>query len=314
MLIWSNPFAALQNVGVLLFENFSNHCLANAVEPLRAANMISRRTLYRWRFLTIDGLPVSSSSGLQVAPHEKFGREGQGDLLFVMPSYAYLSHVTPLVLRGLRQASKRYSRIAGFDTGSWLLAESGLLDGKRATIHWEEISAFHEHFPEVIAERCRYVVDGNRLTCSGAMAAFDLVSQLVGEHHGEALALDVAALFMRPEATGQHMVSEQRYSQVITRALTLMQVNLEDPLPIPKVAKALGRTQRNLENRFRAELGATPAQVYKRLRLGLARKLVEETELSISEIAVRSGYVNPSAMTRAFRLEFEHSPRTFRSI
>jgi len=312
MPIWSNPSAAPQKVGVLLFERFSNHCLANAVEPLRAANMISRRQIYDWQFLTLTGEAVASSSGLQVAPHGRLGAEGSGDFLFVLPSYAHLDHVRPATARGLRTAAGRYRAIAGFDTGPWLMADAGLLDGRQATIHWEELQAFQEQFPEIDAVRARFVIDADRLTCSGATAAFDLVLRLIGDRHGEALALDVAALFMQPEATGGSRSAERRYSKTTAKALALMQERLEDPLSIPALAKALGRTQRAVESRFLSELGTSPQAVYKRLRLGLARKLVEETDLSVSEISVRSGYTDPSAMTRAFRQEFGCSPRDMR--
>ncbi len=312
MPIWTNPSAAPQKIGVLLFEKFSNHCLANAVEPLRAANMILRRQVYDWRFLTPGGSAVTSSSGLHVAPHGRLGDEGAGDLLFVLPSYAYRDHASPTIARSLRAAAARYQVLAGFDTGTWLLADAGLLDGRRATIHWEEIAAFQEHFPEVTTERARFVTDGNRLTCSGAMAAFDLVLRLIGDRHGEALALDVAALFMQAGNSDGRVIPDRRYSAPVSRALTMMQEHLEEPLPIPLLARRLGRTQRNLEGRFRADLGASPQAVYKRLRLGLARKLVEETDQTIAEIAVRSGYADASAMTRAFRREFGASPRAMR--
>ncbi len=312
MPVWSNPSTAVQKVGVLLFERFSNHCLANAVEPLRAANTLARKEIYTWQFLSLSGGPVASSSGLQVSPHSRLGAEGAGDILFVMPSYGYLEHVTPATARGLRAASKRYKALAGFDTGSWLLADAGLLEKRKATIHWEELPAFQERFPEVEALRERIVIDGNRLSSSGASAAFDLVLRLISERHGEALALDVATLFMQADLTGGSVRPERKYSRSVARALALMQENLEEPLAMPVLARRLGRTQRTVEGRFKAELGATPRMVYKRLRLGLARKLAEETELSISEIAVRTGYADASAMTRAFGQEFGISPTSLR--
>lgn len=312
MPIWTNPSAAAQKIGVLLFDHFSNHCLANAIEPLRAANMISRKANYSWQFLTLTGAPATSSSGLQVAPHGRLGTEGDGDLLFVLPSYAYLAHATPEVGRGLRAAAGRYKSLAGFDTGSWLLADAGLLDQRRATIHWQELNAFQERFPEVDAVRERYVVDGNRLSSSGGTAAFDLVLSLIGARQGEALALDVAALFMQTDAASGIGQPEKRHSATVTRALAIMQDSLEEPLALPVLARRIGRTQRVVETRFRLELGATPQAVYKRLRLGLARRLASESDLSIAEIAVRTGYTDPSAMTRAFREEYGRTPTDIR--
>jgi transcriptional regulator GlxA family with amidase domain len=308
---WKITQAGTQKIGVLLFSRFSNHCLASAVEPLRAANMLSRRTLFAWTFLSPGGGPVTASSGLTVTPDAAFGAEGSGDLLFVMPSYDHLAHASAATSRALRSAARRYPVLAGFDTGPWLLAEAGLLDGYRATIHGEELAAFAERFPDVRTERARFLADRDRLTCSGATAAFDLVLDLIGTRHGEALAHEVTALLNAGDA-GVPRRPAARYSRLVSRALALMQDNLEDPLPIPALAAALGRPQRDLEARMAAELGAGPARVYRRQRLAYARKLAEESALSVAEIAVRSGYGDPAAMTRAFRAEFGLTPSAAR--
>lgn len=308
---WKNQNAAPQRVGVLLFEAFSNHCLANTIEPLRAANGFAGRAIYDWQILSLDGAPVTSSSGVQVAAHMSLAQHS-GDLLILMPSYDFLSHATSATARHLRAAAKRFATIAGFDTGSWLMADAGLLQGRRATIHWEELERFAERFPDVQAFRARHIQDGDRVTCSGAMAAFDLMLDLIGERHGQALRLEVAALFMSPEgAEPQDGVLSR--SRSVARAVGLMQANLEAPLTIARIAREVGRSQKDLEQRIKRDLGTTPQAVYRRLRLLMARKLVLETDLAVSEIALRCGYQDASAMTRAFRGEFGTSPRALRS-
>ncbi|CUK08137.1 Carnitine catabolism transcriptional activator [Shimia thalassica] len=308
---WTKKNAALQHIGVLLFEGFSNHCLANTVEPMRAANMLSDQTLYDWRFLSLTGEAVVSSSGLEVTPHSRLA-DHAGDMLVVMPSYGFLNHGGWHTQAALRAASHRYETLAAMDTGSWLLAEAGLLDSHRATIHWEELVRFSERFPEVDTVRERYVIDDNRITCSGAMAAFDLTMHLIGRDQGQALALEVAQLFMSRDSARSHAGGASSSSRVINQALALMQEHLEHPLPISEIARRTGRTQKALETRMKADLGASPAQVYRRMRLTFARKLVNETDLAISEIALRSGYEDPAAMTRAFRKEFGTTPRDLR--
>ena len=308
---WAKTSATPQQIGVLLFEGFSNHCLANTVEPMRAANMLSGRKLYDWQFLALDGAPVASSSGLQVTPHARL-IDHAGDMLVVMPSYGFLDHGGWKTQSALRGAATRYDILASMDTGSWLLAEAGLLDGHRATIHWEELTRFAERFPEVEALRERFVLDRDRITCSGAMAAFDLVMHLIGRDHGQALALEVAQLFMTRDSARSHAGGASSSSRVVNQALALMQEHLEEPLSISEIARRTGRTQKALETRMRADLGATPAQVYRRLRLNLARKLVVETDLPVSEITLRAGYENSASMTRAFREEFGTTPRQLR--
>lgn len=301
----------MQQFGILLFDGFSNHCLANTVEPLRAANMLSGRTLYDWQFLTMGGRNAQSSSGLQVAPHKRLG-EASGDLLAVMPSYGFQSYTGWQIQAALRAASNRFPALAGLDTGSWLLAEAGLLDGHQATIHWEELTGFEERFPDVNAVRERFVIDRDRITCSGAMAAFDLILHMIGRDHGQALALEVSQLFMTRDSARSHSGGAGAASRVVNRALAVMEENLEDPLPIAEIARLAGRTQKALEARMMGDLGATPQQVYRRLRLNLARKLVAETDLSVAEIALRAGYETPAAMTRAFKAEFGNTPRDLR--
>ncbi|WP_037314883.1 GlxA family transcriptional regulator [Ruegeria halocynthiae] len=309
---WKKSPSAPQQIGVLLFDGFSNHCLANAVEPLRAANTLAGRALYDWRFLSLDSGAVTSSSGLQVAPHATLQKAG-GDMLMVMPSYGFRAHGGWRTLAGLRSAAARYTVMAGLDTGSWLLARAGLLDGHRATIHWEELTGFTERFPEVDARRERYVIDRNRITCSGAMAAFDLVLHLIGRDQGQALALEVAQLFMTRDSARSHSGGAGATSGYVNKALGLMQENLETPLPVSEIARRVGRSQKALSVRMQSELGAGPSQVYRRLRLNLARKLVVETDLTIGEIALRAGYDDPSALTRAFRGEFGTTPRALRA-
>ncbi|WP_298856975.1 GlxA family transcriptional regulator [uncultured Sulfitobacter sp.] len=308
---WKNVDSADQDFDILLFDQFSNHCLANTIEPMRAANGLSRHAQFRWRFVSLDGALVESSSGMQVTPHSAL-KEGRGSTLVIMPSYGFRRFATWATTQKLRAAAKRYGVVAGLDTGSWLMAHAGLLEGYRATIHWDEWSSFAEAFPQVRAERERFVIDRDRITCSGAMAAFDLVVHLIGQAHGPLLALKVAHLFMRTEGARGPIPFASRKGKLVDRAITVMSEHLEKPLSIAAVARAVGISQKTLENRMRTELDVTPQTAYRMLRLTYAHKLVTETDQSVSEIAGRCGYENASAMTRAFKAEFQETPRGLR--
>ena len=296
-----------------LFERFSMHCLANVVEPLRAANTIARRQVFDWRFVTLDGRGVASSSGLPVLPHAAIAEAERADLLFVLPSYDARGHATPRCLAALREAAQRHEAVAGMDMGSWLMARAGLLKGRRATIHWDEIDAFAETFPDVEVEHRRYVIDGNLMSSGGAMTAFDLTTRLIGDLLGEGMRLEVAALFMsadveRPDEPLRH----RPRGRLVESAIALMRSHVEEPLALPEIARRLGIGLRELEARFDAELGAGPRNVYRSLRLSTARRYVEQSAYPISEIALRCGYRDASAMTRAFRAEFGVTPRSLR--
>jgi len=303
-----------RKVGVLLFDRFSNHCLANAVEPLRACNSMLGRAAYAWDYLTLDGKTVASSSGLPVSPSGSLGQSGTGDVLFLLPSYEFRTFA-PAAARPLQAAARRYRVLVGMDAGSWLLAHAGLLPGKRATIHWEELDQFAEAFPDVNVERKRVVRDGQIWTCAGAMSAFDLALEMIREDFGPLTALEVAAFLMHGSAGAD--AEQTAYAQpigdpLVTAAVSVMRDQIEDPLALDALAKRLGVSQRRLKNAFAQELGQPPGHVYRQMRLTAARRFVEQTQLSVAEIAIRCGYEDAAAMTRAFKAVFGTTPRALR--
>ena len=303
---WTKSTSETETFDILLFDGFSNLCLANTIEPLRAANMISAKPLYHWRILTLSGEPATSSSGLRVTPDSQLGQHS-GALLAVMPSYGFRELAGWRSQAALRAAASRYPVIAGLDTGAWLMATAGLLAGYRATIHWEELTGFAERFSDIETVRERFVIDRDRITCSGARAAYDLTHHLIGETHGQALALEVGQLLMARDRSTSGEVT------TVDQAISMMAANLEMPLSIGEVARHCGQTQKALETRMQATYGASPRTIYRRLRLNQARKLSRETSLSVREIALRCGYDDPSAFTRAFKSEFGATPRDLRS-
>ncbi|MGH1414218.1 MAG: GlxA family transcriptional regulator [Pelagimonas sp.] len=309
----SNLAPKTRQVGVLLFPDFSNHALANAVEPLRAANFLARQTLYEWQFLGITKEVVNSSSALPVTPDGTLSQHPGGDLLIVMPSYGFQDQGSPQTLRALRAAKSRFDQIAGLDMGSWLLAQAGLLDGQRATIHWDEFVQFSERFPEVDVTEDRYIATGSILSCGGASTTMELMLDLIGQHHGTMLRLEVAALFMHGERDPTEIVPlRMGDNQVVQAAVAIMRRTTEAPLPLDAIAKRLGLGLRAMEKHFLSATGQNPRSVYLSLRLGVARRMVEQTRLSVTEIATRCGYEDPSALTRAFKREFGMTPRDIR--
>lgn len=294
----------------MLFEPFSNHVLANVLEPLRAANDLLGRAAYGWHFVTLDGAAVRSSSGLPVTPHAALGAEPAGDYLVVLPSYGYRALTSPALRSGLRAAARRHKALIGLDCGAWLLADAGLLDGTRATIHFDEFDQFSERFPNVEAQRARWVIAGNRLTAGGALPGFELLLHLIGETHGAALTLEIVSLFMSgTEGPSPGLIARD---PMVARAVEIMHAHIERPRTIPDIAAAVGGTQLQLDRRFRAGLGAAPRAVYGKLRLDAAKRLVVQTDLSITEISLRVGYENAAAFCRAFRRAFGQTPGAWR--
>ena len=303
-----------RQIAILLFPNFSNLCIANAVEPLRAANTLSRKTLYQWHFLGLDTGPVLSSSGLPVTPAMTLSDLTQTDYLCVMPSYGHRDFTRAAHLRRLRAAAGRSGALVGLDTGSLVLAAAGLMDGYRATSHWDVLTEFEESYPEVQVVQDSFVIDRDRLSCGGATTTMELMLELIAQHHGPMLSLDVGALFMHGERPGAvpHLPGVAG-DRVVRAAAALMRRHLEAPLAIPEIARRLGLSQRGLEQRCQTAAGRAPQSLYTAIRMAEAYRLVQDTRLSVAEIAGRVGYADASAMTRGFRREFGHAPRALRS-
>lgn len=311
MPIWTKSPQGTETVAILLFDGFSNLCLANCVEPMRAANDLLGRRAYEWSLFSVSGEPVRSSSDLPILPAGPAKALARSEALFVIAGYGHLTQDTAEARRALGVASRKAQVIAGLDTGPWLLASAGLLQGRKATVHWDEFDSFSERFHRVEAQKARVVQDGNRITCAGALSTLDLMLDLIRARHGQALALDVEELFLRSDPT-RDTPDLMPGDPLVRRALTLMRDTIESPLPLPQLAARMGLPAKTLERRFHAALGAPPGQVYRHLRLSAAHRLVKSTTLSVAEVALRCGYENPSALTRAYRSRFGISPRISR--
>jgi|TARA_B100000497_G_scaffold2106_1_gene2485 transcriptional regulator GlxA family with amidase domain len=301
-----NPSRVPTQISILLFDRFSNHCLANVLEPLRAANDLSSQQVFEWNIVVLGGQRVRSSSGLRLEADAQLA-DMRGDILMVMPSYGFLTHANVTSSRALRAAARRFDILAGLDTGSWLLAEAGLLDGYRATIHWDELDRFSERFSDIDVQKEAVIYDRDRITCGGASTAFALAMQMIEKQHGAALRLRVEHLF-----SGAYAQRPVRRGGIAARAVDLMRAHIEEPLPIAQLAQQLGRSQKHLEQQMLARLGAAPQVIYRRIRLERARQLSLDTTISVAEISVRCGYQDASAMTRAFRSEYGTTPQALR--
>ena len=301
-----NLYRVPTQISILLFDRFSNHCLANVLEPLRAANDLSSQQVFEWNIVVLGGQRVRSSSGLRLEADAQLA-DMRGDILMVMPSYGFLTHANVTSSRALRAAARRFDILAGLDTGSWLLAEAGLLDDYRATIHWDELDRFSERFSDIDVQKEAVIYDRDRITCGGASTAFALAMQMIEKQHGAALRLRVEHLF-----SGAYAQRPVRRGGIAARAVDLMRAHIEEPLPIAQLAQQLGRSQKHLEQQMLARLGAAPQVIYRRIRLERARQLSLDTTISVAEISLRCGYQDASAMTRAFRSEYGTTPQALR--
>jgi len=188
--------ARAQSVGFLLVPGFALMSYAAAVEPLRAANLISGKPLYRWWHAAPGGKPVMASNGLAIIPDAGTGSDRDVDMLFVCAGGNPATFNDRQVFAWLRKLARRGVTIGGISGGPYILARAGLLDGRRVTLHWEHQPAFSEDFPDVAVTPSLFEIDGNRITCSGGISALDMMVALIERDHGRQLAAAVGDWFL----------------------------------------------------------------------------------------------------------------------
>lgn len=302
-------------VALLLVPGFAMMSYASALEPLRAANVLSGRELYRWRHLSPDGHPAEASIGVPFAVEGGLRGEEALDMVLVCAGGNPALFADAATFAWLRAVARRGAVVGGVSGGPYLLARAGLLDGCRATVHWEHAPAFAEAFPKVLLVPSLYQIDGRRLTCAGGVAALDMMHQVIGEAHGYELARAVGDWFLqahvRPGGGGQRLpVAERRGlgSAKLAEIVDRMERHIEKPVPRASLAAGAGISTRQLERLFSAHLGQSPERFYLGLRLDRARDLLRQTSLSVMEIAVATGFQGASHFSRAYRARFGRPP------
>lgn len=301
-------------VTVLVFSGASLMCVASTIDPMRAANRVSGATLFRWQVVTLDGQPAMTTCGLPIAVSGSFNASEKGDILVVVGGFGTADIARTTFTANLRRTVHNYQMIGGIEAGSWLLGRAGLLSGRRATTHWEDMEEFTAEFPEADIRPDRYVIDGPVFTSGGASPTFDLMLHLIRSRYGMSVALDVASVFIYDEAhasnDAQPLVSLGRLDDVhpkLAMAVRLMESHIEQPLTVGAIARRCGLSARSLEKIFAKAVGEGPGRYYLRLRLKVARRLITDTRSPLADIAARTGFSSAAAFTRTFR-SFEGRP------
>ncbi|GIL00886.1 MAG: AraC family transcriptional regulator [Alphaproteobacteria bacterium] len=293
---------------VLVVSGSSLMTVAATIDPMRACNRVTRRRLFEWRLVTIAGAPATLSCGLPLAGQGPLGGEAGGDLLVLVAGFDVLAHVDARTLTTLGRLYGRYRAVAGIESGSWIMARAGLLDGRAATTHWEDLEDFASAFPQVEVRADRFVIDGNLWSAGGASPAFDLMLHLIRGRYGHRTAMEVASVFIYDEAhaatDAQPLVSLGRLAvrePRVAHAIRIMEQSIDQPLTAAAIARRVGISVRRLETLFGRTLGETPAAYFAKLRLQSARRMVVDTALPMRDIAIRTGFSSLSAFSRAFR-------------
>lgn len=306
-------------ITLLVLPETSLMTLATTVDPMRAANRVTARDTYRWEIVSLDGSAPVTSCGLAIPVEGAFDPRRRRDALVVLAAFNVLTHATRAVLRAVRTGARHAAMTGGLEAGAWVLGLAGLLDGRAATTHWEDLEEFAARFPLADVRPDRFVIDGPVFTAGGAMPALDLMLALVRARQGLSTALDVASVYVydetRAPTEAQPLVSLGRLREReprVAAAIRTMEAHLDRPLPVGAIARRSGVSARRLETLFRDAVSASPGAYYLALRLKAARRLVLDTRLSMADVAERTGFSSISALSRAFRREYGLPPSAAR--
>ena len=301
-------------VTLLILDQTNMLSLAAAVDPLRAANRQAGRALYEWHFATPTTQPVHLTSGVTL-PASPLASVAQTDLLIVVAGFDIQQQATASLCASLRRLAS-HCEVIGIDGGPWILAKAGLLDGRRATLHWEDLEAFSQAFPQIDVVNARYVSSGGRRTCGGAGPALDMMLDFLSDQHGPALSGRVAAVFIHdpthPALPQRRSAPNLAHNATTAKAQALMESSLDAPLSIAALARALGVSPRSLQQQFRDRLNTTPKAHYLSLRLGEAHRQVTQTQTPLFDIALATGFPTQASFSRAFKSAYHMSASQLR--
>jgi transcriptional regulator GlxA family with amidase domain len=292
---------------------------AATVEPLRAANLLSGRKLYDVTHFGTEAR-AAQSSGHAVAPVDTLiNKAGPLDYLFIVAGGDPASYRDTGIFGWLRRLSRAGVTLGGVSGGPVILAQAGLMAGRRMTVHWEHAAALAEADPDLLIERTLYVIDRDRLTCAGGTAPLDLMHALIAMHHGGDFARLVSDWFMhtevRPAFGPQRSGLAERIgtsNKTVLDAVSAMEANVAEPLPLAALARIAGVTPRQLNRLFAEHVGQSTIGYYTQVRLDTARRLLRNSSLSVTEVAMATGFATPAHFATRFRQAFGRPPSAMR--
>lgn len=311
------------SVGFIMAPKFTLCAFANFVDVLRLSadeGDRSRQILCKWTVLSDTMNPVMSSCGISVQPNERLGDPKRFDYIVVVGGLMdEASPIGPRYQAFLKEAAKAGVPLIGVCTGAFILHQAGLLKGYRCCVSWFHHLDFLEQFEGLnpVSDQI-FVVDRDRLTCSGGASSAHLAAFLVDRHIGRAQAskslhimiIDDALQGEKPQPGTPIRMKTQ--DPIVQRALLLMQQNVDMPISITEMSKRLGNSKRQIERHFRDALDTSPQAAYLEMRLDIARYLVESTSKPVGQIAMDCGFCDSSHLSRMFRRRFGETPKSMR--
>ncbi len=299
----------------VLLPQFTLLSFASALDCLRIANRVIGREAYTWKLVGEGGGEMACSAGTAFKLDGDLGDLDRDDVVVICGGIDIQQATTKRLMNWLRREARKGLAIAGLCTAAHAMAKAGLLDGKKATIHWENQDSFSEEFEEVRLTKSVFVVDGNRMTTAGGTSSIDLMLKVIADDYGEEVANSVADQqiysSIRTDQDTQRLsvptrigVRHPKLSQVIQ----MMENNIEEPISPSILAKYVGMSTRQLERLFRRYLNRSPKRYYMELRLQKARNLLMQTDMSVINVALACGFASPSHFSKCYRAHYDTTP------
>ena len=313
MILSDKPY----KIGILLLDDFALMSYASTVEPFRAANMLADREVFRLVNYSIDGKSARSSNNVIVPSTGRLPADTDErlDMLLVVAGGDSKKIMQAPVYAELRSLALRGTTLGGISGGPLLLAAARLMSGWRMTVHWEHRETLLQLSDDLLVEKSIYVVDRKRVTCAGGIAALDLSHALIAQKLGVEFARRVSDWFLhtevRPSQSVQRSALTERYgtrNRLVLEAIELMENHMGDPLSNAEIASLLGITPRHINRLFRSELGVSPKAFNLDMRLQYARRLIKNTSLSITDLALLTGFSDSAHFSTRFKTHFGTPP------
>lgn len=293
---------------------------SSVAEPMRAANLLAGRSLYNIHTIPAAGDYTTTSGGVIIPATEKPGERDDYDILMVIAGGDPTQYRDTRVFTWLHRLARKGTIIGGVSGGQLILAAAELLDDYRITIHWEYAPYLMETYPNLILERTLYIMDRSRITVAGGIAPMDMMHALITKHYGPDFARRVSDWFMhteiRPSGGPQRAGIAERYhitSPALIQTIEAMENHIADPLDLNQLTLFSGTSARQLNRLFQEKLGQRTMAFYRTLRLEKARSLLAQAPLSITDVALATGFANSAHFSRAFREEYGTSPSDYRA-
>ena len=300
----------------VLVPGYSQLGFSCALEALSLANRHpSGRQFYSWRLLSETGMPVAAYNGVTVAVDADLVALARDETIILCAGEDVGKGSTRKLLNWLRRETRKGMDFGALSSGTYTLALAGLIAGKRVTTHWEYKSALSEVLPDVIMEDSIFSVDGRVFTTAGGAASMDMMLDRIRSDYGLDLATWVADQMVysdpRLHSHSQRTVLRSRpevRNSKLALAMQIMENNIEDPLTPDEIAAVIALSTRQLERLFAKYIGVSPKRHYLRLRLEKARDLLRQTELSVTDVCVASGFKSLSHFSKSYRAAYGISP------